>query len=344
MSISNFASKLETYVSNRLPAVKSIAVDDLQRIHGGASRQTYKFGLRYTLYGREIDDRLVLRLDPASSLVETEHANEFHAYRAFYETDVPVPEGLWLEEDPKWLGGPFFVMREILGCETSRGKIVESPFLEVSEKIGEQYSRILGKISKTDLTAVDLADRLETPAPDECWRRELDYWEGMIDQDELEPQPVVRSAIRWLRANPPPPAQKVGVVHGDFRLGNFLYDKQGDIQGILDWEMCHIGDPIEDVTWGMNLVWSFEEQGKVGRMITRQEFIALWEEESGLKTSPEALYWWELFSSVKALAIWIDAARKFADKKNEDIILGHTGIFAPIGQDFIMLNQLSNKP
>ena len=64
----------------------------------------------------------------------------------------------------------------------------------------------------------------------------------MIDEDELTPQPIARAAIRWLRRSPPPHPRRLSVVHGDYRTGNFLFDAEGRIRAILDWEMCHLGD------------------------------------------------------------------------------------------------------
>ncbi|MCP4755534.1 MAG: phosphotransferase family protein [Proteobacteria bacterium] len=342
--MTDIALKLTSFIVDRLPEVGEVRVDELNRIHGGASRETYRFRLRYSQDGRNVDDRLILRLDPQTSLVESEHADEFHTYRGFFGTKVPVPESLWMEEDARWLGRPFFVMREITGCETDPKKITKPPYSEVREKIGEHYTRILAQIAGTDPSQIEHLNRIEPPAPDECWRRELDYWVGMIEQDVLEPRPVVWAAIRWLRGHPPPPAQKISVIHGDYRIGNFLYDETGVIQGILDWEMCHLGDPIEDLTYGMNPLWSASEPSKVGTMIGREKFIALWEEESGLKVEPEALYWWELFTGVKALSIWLDAARKYADGSSKDIILAHTGWVATDVQSFINLNLMRNRP
>ncbi|MCP4751996.1 MAG: phosphotransferase family protein [Proteobacteria bacterium] len=343
MHLSDLASKLEAYMKHRLPDAKNITVKDLERIHGGASRETYRLRMCYSDDNGSMGEPLILRLDPERSLVETEHANEYFAYRAFFGTDVPVPEPVWLEEDTQWLGNPFFVMRQILGCEADRDKLAEPPYLEVREAIGEQYARIIGRISRIDPAEIGLTEKMKAPKPDECWRQELDYWEGMIDQDEQEPQPVVRAAIRWLRGNPPPPASKIAVVHGDYRIGNFLYDEDGSIHSILDWEMCHLGDPMEDIAWGMNPLWSFNDQDKVGGMITRQRFVELWEEESGLKVEPEALYWWELFTGVKALSIWIDAGRKYFDKTNTDIILGHTGWIATDVQSFVIYNKMRSQ-
>ena len=59
-----------------------------------------------------------------------------------------------------------------------------------------------------------------------------------------------------LRRTPPPPAQKISVVHGDYRTGNFLHDGDGVIRGILDWEMAHLGDPLEDLAWALDPLWS----------------------------------------------------------------------------------------
>ena len=340
MDIDDLIARLPTYVQHRLPDARDIQIHDFERIHGGASRETCRLKMAHLLDDRKIVNRAILRLDPENALVETDFANEFLAYTAFQGTKVPVPRPLWFEEDPRWLGSPFFIMEEITDCESERDRISQPPYLEVREKIGESYTRILARISKTDPAEIGLIEKMEAPAPDGCWKRELDYWEGMIHQDELEPQPIARAAIRRLRRNPPPPAQKVVVVHGDFRLGNFLYDKHGNIHGILDWEMCHLGDPIEDMTWGMNPLWTFSEQDRVGQMIARDRFISLWEEESGLKADPGAVNWWLLFNSVKGLSIWIDAARKYADGTNRDFILGHTGWIAPDIQSFIILNQM----
>ncbi|MBI4768135.1 MAG: phosphotransferase family protein [Deltaproteobacteria bacterium] len=331
---------LQVYLRNRCPEEQRSVVIDLERIHGGASRATYRFGLKGSDPEKQTPKRFILRLDQEASLIDTDHGNEFYAYRAFQSTDVPVPRTYWFEEDPRWLGGAFFLMEEIVGCDSSPRKIVTPPYDAVREKIGEAYCHILGAIARADPAALGFTQRLETPIPDTCWRRELDYWEAKILSSELEPQPVARAAVRWLRRHPPPPAQKVCVVHGDYRLGNLLYDAQGKIRAVLDWEMCHLGDPLEDLAYGFNILWTMEEPEKVGRMISRERAVALWEESSGFRAVPEALYWWEVFTSVKALGIWLDAGRKFTEGSNFDPILAHTGYIATDLQNMILLNLL----
>jgi len=61
--------------------------------------------------------------------------------------------------------------------------------------------------------------------------------------------------------------------------------------------------------------------------VLREEAIAIWEKASGLKAPKEALFWWEIFASVKGAAIWISAAREFAEGRNTDPINAFSGWF-----------------
>ncbi len=311
--------RLAAYIAKRMPAARDVRVWGLDRIFGGASRETYRFALEFRENGEPRSRRLILRRDPPGSLIETERAIEFGAYRAFYGTAVPVPEPLWLEEGTSWLDYPFFVMQEIPGLESSPQLIVQPPYAQHREKLAQQKWTILGEIAKADPVALGLDTLMEPVALDRSWQRELEYWEQRIDRDELCPQPVIRAAIRWCRRNPPPPAQKLGVVHADYRTGNFLYDSDGRIHAILDWEMAHLGDPLEDLAWGINPVW--RQNGLAGGLASREQAIGIWEKSSGLRADPDALHWWEVFSSVKGQAIWVSSAKEFSDGVNQDLIL-----------------------
>ena len=311
--------RLAAYIAARMPAAGDVAVHDLARISGGASRETYRFRLTWSDGGVARERRLILRRDPPASLIDTERRIEFEAYRAFSGSAVPVPEMLWLEEGSEALGHPFFVAEEIVGYQATPNALFAPPYVETRARLGARKWSILGEIARADPTLLGL-DAVMTPvAPEACWDRELSYWEAVLDADQAEPLPVARAAIRWLRAHPPPPAQKVGVVHGDFRTGNFLYDDAGGVHGVLDWEMAHLGDPLEDLGWSLNPVWSFG-QGLAGGLLPRQEAVSIWERASGLSADPTALHWWELFNCVKGQAIWISSARVFLDGGNREPI------------------------
>jgi len=319
--MSDLASRLEAYLGARIVGARDVRVADLARIHGGASRETYRFTASWADDSDVVERGLILRRDPTSSLIETERALEFAAYQAFHGSGVPVPEPLFFETDPAWLERPFFVMEEIAGCQASPMALTTAPYADVRDKIGEAKWRILGRIARMDVAGTELGRALEVPAAEECWSRELAQWEKVLDADEIDPQPLVRAAIRRLRREPPPPAARVGVVHGDYRTGNFLYDETGAVRAILDWEMCHLGDPLEDLAWALTPLWAWPDASKPGKLIGRERALSLWEEESGLNIDADALAWWELFSCVKGLAIWTSSAREFVDGKSRAPIL-----------------------
>lgn len=336
---SELASGLARWLSPRIAAGGEVAIEELRRIPGGASRETYRFVARFAGGGH----RLVVRRDPESSLIETDRRIEAAAYAAFAATDVPVPAVVGLETDPSWLGSPFFVMEEVEGCESAARRFAEPPWSELVDAIGERKWTILGRIAAADPRALGLADVLEPVAPEDCARRELARWERVIDEDEIAPQPIARAAIRRLRRHWPSPAARVGIVHGDYRSGNFLFDREGRIRAILDWEMCHLGDPIEDLAWALNPIWAAGDPSRPGRLIERERAIACWEKASGLRADPERLGWWETFSSVKGLAIWISSSREYADGRNQDPILLLAGWMATDLHDRILAERLSGE-
>jgi len=310
------------YLSHQLPDEGAFSIKAFSRIHGGASRETFR--VRVHSEGRG-ERGLIFRRDPISTLIETEREIEFAAYRSFLDSRVPVPRALFLEQGTDWLERPFFVMEEVEGCAAA-SILAGDPFGANKRKVGEQFFSTLGHIAKRDVASADLAKVIATPKASEAWKLELDKWEKVIDEDELEPQPIVRAAIRYMRATPPPPAQRISVVHGDYRNGNFLFDSDGNIRAILDWEMAHIGDPLEDLGWALDPLWCGDRSLASGTL-PRDEAIKVWERESGLKADPAALAWWSLFACVKGLAIWISSAKEYQAGTNSDPVMAFSGLY-----------------
>jgi aminoglycoside phosphotransferase (APT) family kinase protein len=328
--------RVAAYIAKRLPDAAEVAVSDLERISGGASRETYRFRVTYRQGGQAHDRKLILRRDPPASLIDTERRVEFAAYQAFHGSAVPVPMMLWLEEADDALDHPFFIAEELAGFQAAPQMLFAGGYDAVLPKVAQRKWTILGEIAKADPAALGLTSVMPAVAPDACWSRELDHWEAIFDAQEAEPQPIARAAIRWLRANPPPPAQKLSVVHGDYRTGNFLFDEAGEIHGVLDWEMAHLGDPLEDLAWGLNPVWAFG-RGLAGGLVPQDEAIAIWERASGLMADPVVLHWWILFNCVKGQGIWVGSAHAFVDGGNRDPIMVYAAWWLLNAQDRAIL-------
>lgn len=306
----------------------------ISQIPGGASRETYR--VRLLVKGEA--QGVILRRDPPSSLIDTERAHEFNTYRAVFGTGVPVPEPLLLEEDnPGALARPFSLTREVPGCESSPALLTTPPFVQHRSRIAEQKWTILGQLAALDINNVDLAfmERPDHPA-----LHELEYWASVIAKDSLHPQPVADAAIRHLRRTLPAKPKKLALVHGDYRSGNFLYDTSGQIHAVLDWEMAHIGDPLEDLAWSLDPLWCWPEKQLAGNLLPRRDATRIWEQASGLTLDREAFRWWQIFASVKALAIWISSAENYVNGATKEPILAYAGWPLIDRQNRILLDRL----
>lgn len=312
---------------------QEVQIRQVEKIFGGASRETFR--LKVTVGDRERG--LILRRDPPSSLIDTERKLEYGAYVAIYPTEIPVPEPIFLEDDPAWLGQPFSVMAEIENAGTDVSALDES----TRRSIGEQKWKLLGRLAAMDPIALGFDALTEVPSLDQCATRELDYWTRVIEEDEIHPQPIAQAALRWLRGNMPPPAQKLSVVHGDYRTGNFLFTAGEGIKAILDWEMCHLGDPLEDLAWSLDPLWSWDQPALAGRLLPSDEAIGIWEESSGLAVDRKVFNWWRVFASIKALAIWISSSEDFHNGASKEAILAYAGWVMTDRQNRILLDYLS---
>jgi aminoglycoside phosphotransferase (APT) family kinase protein len=141
-------------------------------------------------------------------------------------------------------------------------------------------------------------------------RIQIDAWEARFRRWALRPHPMAHRALAWLRANAPT-AERLSIVHGDYRLGNFL-ERDGRISAILDWELVHLGDPVED------LGWAFLPQYRGGTplvcgLASEADFLARYQTRSGLSVDPASLRFYLVFSLLKLAFTHMAAARCFED-------------------------------
>lgn len=276
-----------------------VTVSGLRRFHGGAARETYRFDAN--------GQSLVLRRDPPSSLIETDRSTEYSAIAAFHGSAVPVPEPLFIETGDA-LGSTGFIMREIPGVHAA-GLFDADPYGEARAEVGRDLFTILGRIH-----ARDTADLGFLPVQGAAAR--LGHWEATIEADALGPEPIARAGLRWLRRNLPSDGA-LTVVHGDYRSGNFLVDDANRIRAVVDWEMVHLGDPLEDLAWVCDPLWAHGSDNPAAT-IPLEDAIATWEAASGLTCDRTAFRWWRVFAQVMGLAIWISAGREVASGRNGD--------------------------
>lgn len=294
---------LSAYLVERMPGWRDVAVRNLHRLPMGASRETFRFDLAYTDQDGPHDDKVILRRDPPASNVDSDRQHEYNSYRAIHGHGIPVPRMILLEEDPRHFGGAISLAEDLRGFHNSEYQIQQPEWRDRLPRIAEGLWTAMGRLAAVPTDQLDLAFMKPATAEGTAMQ-ELDYWEASLDASNLGPEPITCAAIRWMRRNPPPPAQKLAMVHGDFRAGNFLYDDDGTVVAVLDWEMAHLGDPLEDLAWSMSRVLSFGKDDRRGGVAPRSDALRIWQAASGLEIDRQALHWWELMMCIKGQAIW----------------------------------------
>ncbi|HVP06010.1 MAG TPA: phosphotransferase family protein [Dehalococcoidia bacterium] len=319
-------SRIAQYLAPRLGADNGVAVSGLFRIPGGQSRETWSFDAAWRENGAELTRGFILRRDPDASLLESDRDLEFRVMDAVRAHGVPVPEMYWMEQDASYLDRPFALMQRLDGCEANPTKVLMDPaYFPARNRMAEEFTRILARIHAIDVAALDLGCLGHPPAPAACGPMEVEKWERIVAQEALEPQPVLRAAFRWLRKHPPRPAQKIVLVHADYRTGNFLARPDGEIVGILDWEMTHVGDPLEDVAWACIRPWRWIGTEHVGGLMDRADFYRMYEEDSGLKIDEESVRFWEILGNAKLAAIFLTGGRSYCEGRTRSAMMAFLG-------------------
>jgi aminoglycoside phosphotransferase (APT) family kinase protein len=135
-----------------------------------------------------------------------------------------------------------------------------------------------------------------------------------------EPQPAVEFVCAWL-AEHKPSRVAPRLVHGDFRVGNFMVGPEG-LRAVLDWEFSHWGDPAEDVAWLCVRDWRFGELAlAAGGIATREELYAQYERATGATLDRERVRWWEIMGNARWAAGSVQQGERYLSGDESDIEL-----------------------
>ena len=259
---------------------------ELSPIPGGASRETWLV---------EADgERFVVRRDPpgAGSLVS--QVQEFGLIRAAAEAGVPVPEVLAFEPDGGRLGTAGILMGYVRGESVAPRLLRKPEYEQARAALPAELGRAAARIHS--ISPGEVAGLLPT-VPGDPALAQLEEWERQLDLIG-EPLPAVELGLRWLRANLPGTAEGT-VVHGDFRLGNFIVSP-GGLEAVIDWELAHVGDPVEDLGWLCIRSWRFGNDDRpVAGVGSVDELAAAYEEAGGRPVDRDRLRFWEVFGNAK---------------------------------------------
>ena len=278
----------------------------------GRSRDNWVFDLVTDSEGTEHREPLILRSDPEGGLVDTDRRVEFDLLCALTDSGLPSPMARWLDAEGRWLGRPSLVMRRLPGsCDY---RILSDAERSPDERraLAASFCDLLAQVHGTDWRDLGLDGVLPDPGP-EAARAELDRWAAILRKDQLEPLPELDYALVEL-GETAPRSERTVLVHADFKPGNLLLEN-GQVTALLDWELAHLGDPLEDLGWVTQPLRAREHT--IPDVWEPEDLVAHYARAAGVEVDPHNLAWWVAFSSFKTAVMQVSGLRSFLDGRSD---------------------------
>ena len=263
-------------------------VGPMTRLTGGAASVTWRFEMQENGARRD----LILRLSQGRSRISTglDKRTEAEVIRLVVKNGVPAPTVAFVLDDEDGLGEGF-AMDSIPGESIPHRILCDERYAGARAMMTGQCAAILSRIHASDASSIPRLSVLDAIA-------QLEVYEPLY-RGHGEHVPAFELAMRWLERHLPDRSAR-DLVHGDFRNGNFLVTPQDGIRAVLDWELSHIGDGMEDLGFLCVNSWRFGNRDRpVGGFGQRKALFDAYEAASGRAVDPHQVRFWEIFGTLK---------------------------------------------
>ncbi|WP_395390862.1 phosphotransferase family protein [Novosphingobium sp. BL-8A] len=303
------AQAMAQWLGTKMPNAGEISVRDLAYPRGaGQSHETVLFDAHWREGGEACHQGCVVRIKPGGFTVFPDDLfdQQYGVMKALADgRQVRVARPLWFEHDPSLLGNPFFVMER----KTGRVPVSIPPYARegwLRDAAPEQrrvlWRNAVGQLAAVQRVPLDGLDFLAGPQGERGLEQEwAKYVRFARWLQEVGPQPVLDAALDRLRGLWPE-NQPEGLVWGDARIGNMMFDENFDVVAVMDWEQPSLGGALHDLAWFCVIADTMHGPAStygapLEGMGSREETVALWEELTG--KSPADLEWYEDFAKFK---------------------------------------------
>lgn len=275
---------------------------DATRLSGGASQETWSFDITHP----DGNIGAILRRAPPGYGAAPGRAAGLDAEAVLmqlaYDAGVPSPKVLHVLQAADELGTGF-IMQRVAGETIPRKVLRDDQFASARPKLARQCGEILARIHGLPASGLPQLPRMESATEVAELQQEIDNFGW--------PRPVFELALRWLRDHDPGPSARVTLVHGDFRHGNLMIGNDG-VRAVLDWELAHLGDPMEDLGWICVNSWRFGGIDKpVGGFGSYEELFDGYEAASGIKVDPVRVKFWEVMGTLRWGVMCVGMMQRF---------------------------------
>jgi aminoglycoside phosphotransferase (APT) family kinase protein len=207
------------------------------------------------------------------------------AMKAAQKVGVPVPEVVAASADSNPIGSPFVIMSFIEG-ETLPRRVFRDPELAFARsRFAFQAGEALARIHSISPSCIEGLKEVDL----------VQHYRAVLA--ELgEPRPSFELAFQWLDEHKPQTTNTT-VVHGDYRNGNFVISREG-IRAVLDWELVHLGHPMEDLGYLCTRAWRFGRGPLVGGLGSFDELLEGYVSGGGEPFDEASLKWWIVVGTI----------------------------------------------
>jgi aminoglycoside phosphotransferase (APT) family kinase protein len=291
-------------------------IQNLARLSGGASQETWRFDV---IDNNGATTPLILRRSPLTGPRNAEAIGlhvEADIMEAARKAGVLVPKVIHRCGPDDGLGEAFimaFIAGETVARKILRDNTFESARTKLASDCGKALALIHAMPIDSPMATLPKSDGLD----------QLSRYEGIYRGFGVN-RPVLELAIKWLRNTAPAPVPTT-LVHGDFRNGNVIVGPNG-LQAVLDWELCHLGDPREDIGWICVNSWRFGQVRKcVGGFGDLSDLLDAYSASGGNRFALSDIKWFQALGSLKwaiMCLIMYEAFASGADPSIERAMIG----------------------
>jgi aminoglycoside phosphotransferase (APT) family kinase protein len=225
---------------------------ELRKFPSGQSNPTYRITAASGEY--------VLRRKPFGPLLPSAHAvdREFRVISALYPLDFPVPEPFALCTEEDVIGAIFYVMELAKGRSYANGALPDFD-AATRRRMYDQLVDTLAHLHTLDATRAGLGDFGKTG---NYFERQVMRWTRQYRDSQTDYVPEMERLIAFL-PDTVPEQSRTAIVHGDYRIDNVLFDGDGTLTAVLDWELATLGDPLADFSY-LAMQWAMPADGGAG--------------------------------------------------------------------------------
>ncbi len=309
---------LESWLAHRFPDRLDGHVDAVRRPKAGWTNETVLADLSWVASGgapgspTRHADTIVVRLPPiVPSFPHYALDDQAAVLRALAGGPIPVPDVVAVEDDAAWLGAPFIVMSCVSGRPVGEvpglDRWLLASSVERQREIHETFLGTLAALHRVEWRSTGLDATLRIGVA-----HEIAYWIDYVGWYSAgDPPRRLADALDWCRQTMPDShtggdtggEAALALLWGDARLGNVMYDDDGAITALLDWELATIGPPELDLAWylALDALTTHFVQRTVPGFLDRAGAIECYEAALGRRVAH--LEWHEVFALVRSIAV-----------------------------------------